>query len=184
VIGFLQALIVQWIELHTPNVVIQVRLLVRAPVGDDIIKGYLITGNLTMKTLINRTSHLFYNRSFGLLLIRLGIGLLFFTHGLMKLQALPMTTTIFVHFGFYPWIGPCIALLEAVGGLALIIGVATRLFALLFAVEMFVASVFIVGFGRGINTEFVLMLVALFKMECEKCGGMMCKGAPGVCPVV
>jgi putative oxidoreductase len=114
-----------------------------------------------MTTLIKHISIYSHNPSFGLLLIRFGIGILFFLHGLMKMHSLPMTALMFSHFGFYPWVGYCIAVLETVGGLALILGIATRLFAFLFAIEMLVASIFIVGFGRGINTEFELMLIAL-----------------------
>ena len=105
------------------------------------------------------------------------MGILFFTHGLMKVQTLSNTTAMFAHFGFYPWVGFLIAWLEVIGGLALILGIATRIFGLLFGIEMFVAAVFVVGFGRGINTEFVLMLImfgimlagsgnySVFKME-------------------
>lgn len=146
-----------------------------------------------MIMLINRTSRLFYKRSLGLLLVRLALGLLFFTHGLMKVQSLGMTALIFAHFGFYPWVGYFIAWLETIGGLALILGVATRLFALAFTIEMLVAAFFVVGFGRGVNTELILALVALglvfagsgryalFKMECNNCGGMLCNGKTGVC---
>lgn len=114
-----------------------------------------------MITLVNRTSRFFYNHSVGLLFIRVALGLLFFTHGLTKVQSLSYTSLMFAHFGFYPWVGLFIAWLEVIGGLALILGIATRVFGLLFAIEMFVASVFIVGFARGINTEFILMLIAI-----------------------
>lgn len=130
-----------------------------------------------MITLVNRTSSYFYNHSAGLLLVRIGLGLLFFTHGLSKVENLQFTSTMFVHFGYYAWVGYFIAFLELIGGLALILGVATRIFGFLFGIEMLVAAIFIVGFGRGINTEFVLALIAfgiglagsgkysIFKME-------------------
>jgi putative oxidoreductase len=149
-----------------------------------------------MITIINRITRIYYNRSLGLLLVRLGLGLLFFTHGMMKFKSLEMTGVIFSHFGFYPWVGYAIAMLEVAGGLALILGVATRFFALAFGIEMLVAAFFVVGFGRGVNTELVLAFIALglaftgsgkfsiFKMECNNCAGMLCNGREGVCVVV
>ncbi len=108
-----------------------------------------------MISIVNRVTRHSYNRSAGLLLIRLALGLLFFTHGLMKVQALSMVAQEFVHFGFFPWVGYFIAWLEVIGGLALVLGVATRLFALLFGIEMLVAT-FLIGFGGGISVELVL----------------------------
>jgi uncharacterized membrane protein YphA (DoxX/SURF4 family) len=140
-----------------------------------------------MISMINRVTRLCYNRSFGLLLIRLALGLLFFTHGLMKVQQLSMVAAMFVHFGFFPWVGFCIAWLEVIGGLALILGIATRLFALLFGIEMLVATL-LIGFSRGIGVELVLALTSfglmflgsgrfsIYKMECHKCGAVFCKG--------
>jgi putative oxidoreductase len=145
-----------------------------------------------MITVINQTSRFFYKRDFGLLLIRLALGLLFFTHGLMKVQELSMVAAMFAHFGFFPWVGFFIAWLEVIGGLALILGVATRFFAVLFGIEMLVATI-IVGFSQGIGIEFVLSIVSfglaligsgkysIFKMECTNCGGMLCNSETGVC---
>jgi putative oxidoreductase len=140
-----------------------------------------------MISMVNRVTRLGYNRSLGLLLIRLALGLLFFTHGLMKVQALSQVAAMFVHFGFFPWVGFFIAWLEVIGGLALILGIATRLFAFLFGVEMLVAAL-LVGFSRGIGIELILSLTSfglmflgsgrysVYKMECHKCGGVFCKG--------
>ena len=140
-----------------------------------------------MITVINQTSRYFYRRDLGLLLIRLALGLLFFTHGLMKVQELSQVAAMFAHLGFFPWVGFFIAWLELIGGLALILGVATRLFAVVFGIEMLVAAI-IVGFSRGIGLELILSIVSfglallgsgrysVFKMECANCGGMLCDG--------
>ncbi|MDR3547624.1 MAG: DoxX family protein [Candidatus Pacebacteria bacterium] len=148
-----------------------------------------------MITVINRTSRFLYKRSLGLLLIRLALGLLFFTHGLMKVEQLSLVAAMFEHLGFFPWVGFFIAWLELIGGLALILGIATRVFAALFGIEMLVATI-IVGFARGIDIEFVLCIVSfalalmgsgrysVFKMECDKCGGMLCNGKTGECVAV
>ena len=147
-----------------------------------------------MISIVNRVTRHSYNRSVGLLLIRLALGLLFFTHGLMKVQALSMVAQEFAHFGFFPWVGFFIAWLEVIGGLGLILGVATRLFALLFGIEMLVATI-LIGFARGIGIEAILSLVSfglmflgsgrysIFKMECNTCGAMLCDGK-GRCVVV
>ena len=140
-----------------------------------------------MIQVINQTSRFFYKRDLGLLLIRLALGLLFFTHGLMKVQELSMVAAMFAHLGFFPWVGFFIAWLELLGGLALILGVATRFFAVVFGIEMLVAAI-IVGFSRGIGLELILSIVSfglallgsgrysVFKMECDNCGGMLCDG--------
>ena len=140
-----------------------------------------------MIKVINQTSRFFYKRELGLLLIRLALGLLFFTHGLMKVQELSTVAAMFAHLGFFPWVGFFIAWLELLGGLALILGVATRFFAVVFGIEMLVAAI-IVGFSRGIGLELILSIVSfglallgsgrysVFKMECDNCGGMLCDG--------
>ena len=76
---------------------------------------------------------------------------------------------------------------ELLGGLALILGIATRIFGVVFGIEMLVAT-FIVGFGRGIGLELYLALVSfaialmgsgafsVFPMECGNCGGVLCDG--------
>jgi putative oxidoreductase len=147
-----------------------------------------------MIKIVNTTTRFLYNKSVGLLLIRVAVGLLFFTHGLMKVESLSMVAAMFAHFGFFPWVGFCIAWLEVIGGLALILGVATRLFAFLFGVEMLVATI-LIGFARGLGIECVLSLVSfgimltgsgrysIFKMECNDCGAMLCSKDGSVCVV-
>jgi uncharacterized membrane protein YphA (DoxX/SURF4 family) len=140
-----------------------------------------------MTTFINKMSRSFYNYSLGLLVIRIALGVLFFTHGLAKVEELSQVSAMFVHLGFFPWVGFFIAWLELIGGIALILGVATRYVAFGFAIEMLVATN-IVGFAHGIGIEFVLAFVSLglsltgsgvysiFRMECLNCGGVFCKG--------
>lgn len=145
-----------------------------------------------MRVLVNQTSRFFYNRSLGLLLIRVAVGLIFLLHGFMKVESLSMVTALMAHFGFFPWVGYFIAWLELLGGLALILGVATRFFGFLLGIEMLVA-VFLIGFARGLGIEFLLSLVcfgialagsgrySIYKMECSHCGGMLCNTKDGTC---
>lgn len=148
-----------------------------------------------MKKVINDTSRFFYNPAFGLLLIRISAGLIFLTHGWMKVANLSGTVLMLgQYFGLAPILVYSISWLELIGGLALILGVATRFFGFLFGIEMLVATI-LVGFGRGFSMEFMLMLVSfgialagsgkysIYRMECKHCGGMLCNGEAGTCTV-
>lgn len=141
-----------------------------------------------MKNLINSISRYCKNHHFGLLLIRVGTGLVFFMHGWSKIHNLPGVEGMMMHFGLIAGVGTFIAWLEVIGGLALILGIATRFFAAVFVIEMVVA-IFLTGFGRGYQShelELYLALVSLgialsgsgryslFSMECYDCGAMMC----------
>jgi uncharacterized membrane protein YphA (DoxX/SURF4 family) len=144
----------------------------------------------SMKETLNTWSRFFRNRSLGLLVIRAATGIVFFAHGWTKIHSLGMVEGMFVHFGLDGPVGFFIAWLEVVGGLALILGIFTRVFAVVFGIEMLVA-IFLTGVGRGYQShelELFLMLVSfgialagsgrysLSAMECHNCGGMMCKG--------
>ena len=128
----------------------------------------------------------------GMFLLRLVTGLIFLMHGAMKLGNMDMTIGMMSHFGlFWPacwaWF---IALLETLGGAAIIFGVATRLFGLLLGIEMIVA-IFLTGIGRGFGPhELELLLAAssftiafvgggcwsLHKGDCMRWGGIFCSG--------
>jgi len=147
-----------------------------------------------MKKIVNQTSRFFYSPAFGLLLIRVALGVVFLTHGWAKIQAIQNYVGMLGHFGIAPALVYFIAWLELIGGIALIAGIATRIFGFLFGIEMLVATL-LVGFGRGFGIEFVLMLVSFgvaltgsgkysaYKMECTHCGGMLCNGEAGTCTV-
>ena len=147
-----------------------------------------------MKIFVNKTSRFFYNPAFGLLLIRLAAGLVFLTHGLMKVQNIDQTVMMLGHMGIIAPLAYFISWLEVIGGIALILGVATRFFGFLFGVEMLVATL-LVGFGRGVGLEMVLALISfgialagsgkysVYRMECKHCGGMLCNGEAGTCTV-
>ena len=150
--------------------------------------------NFMLTNTANVLSRFFYQRTLGLALLRVATGLIFFLHGWMKVGDMARTVGMFAHMGFQAPIAYFIAWLEVIGGLALILGIATRFFAVLFGIEMLVAA-FIVGLGRGIGLEFYLSMVSfaialmgsgrfsIFKMECETCGGFLCNGRAGICLV-
>lgn len=74
-----------------------------------------------------------------LLLLRLGLGLIFIYHGYPKLAHIHQTVREFPHMGFPPYFAYIAAILEFFGGWLLIIGLFTRITALLLAGEMAIA---------------------------------------------
>jgi putative oxidoreductase len=141
-----------------------------------------------MKSHIKKWSRWGYNRSLGLLLIRVAVGMIFFAHGWMKIHNMPGIIGFFEMLGLPAWTAYFIAWLEVIGGAAMILGIATRIFAKLFAIEMIVA-IFLTGIGAGYQRhemEIALALISagilfagsgrysLWSCECRDCGGIMC----------
>jgi putative oxidoreductase len=98
-----------------------------------------------------------------LLLLRLGLGIIFVTHGYPKLFThLQQTTDGFVKMGFPAYFAYIAGVLEFFGGILLIVGLFTRIAGLLLAAEMAVALVKVHGmFSNPMNVhnyEFPLAL--------------------------
>lgn len=113
----------------------------------------------------------------GLLIVRLVVGVVFAAHGAQKVFGMGFdgVTNGFAQMGLpLPHVaGPLVAVLELVGGAALILGVLTRLFALGLAINMLGAMYFVhMPFGfflpRGIEFAFTL---------CGACLAIMLIGA-------
>jgi putative oxidoreductase len=85
----------------------------------------------------------FLNRlqAVALLVLRMGAGLIFFTHGLPKLSHAAGTMKMFAGMGFPGWVGIAIGALEVAGGLMLVFGLFTRILGSLLFIEMCVAIV-------------------------------------------
>ncbi len=99
----------------------------------------------------------------GILLLRVVLGLIFVRHGLPKMKDLKATGESFAGMGFKPgrfW-GTLVAILEIVGGLALIAGFFTQIVAALFVIEFIVILAAVKrksGFVGGY--EFDLLILA------------------------
>ncbi|GAA2864072.1 DoxX family protein [Streptosporangium fragile] len=107
-------------------------------------------------------------RPYALLLARIALGVIFLVHGWQKFatMGLAQTTAFFESVGI-PLAGvaaPAVAVLEVVGGIALILGAALPVFGTLLVIDMLGAIVFVHG-ANGFAAdkggyEFVLALAA------------------------
>ncbi len=101
--------------------------------------------------------------SLGLAALRVAVATIFIKHGAQKLFVFGFAgvTGAFTHMGvpFPDFTGPFVALLEFFGGIALLTGLLTRLFALGFVIDMLVAIVLVKlkGGFSGYELEFLLL---------------------------
>src|SRR6202044_4030801 len=85
-------------------------------------------------------------KALALLLLRVGLGIIFISHGYPKLfTQLQHTTEAFAHMGFPGYFAYIAGVLEFFGGILLIVGLFTRITGLLLTVEMAVALVKVHG---------------------------------------
>ncbi|HXT48897.1 MAG TPA: DoxX family protein [Gemmatimonadaceae bacterium] len=97
-----------------------------------------------------------------LLVLRLVVGTIFIMHGYQKVFTIGIAsiTTMFTHMGvpFAALVAPLVAVLELVGGIAIVLGVVTRIAGLLLAIDMFCAILIVHaknGFFLPKGMEFV-----------------------------
>lgn len=148
-----------------------------------------------MRPIIQQVSSFFYNRNFGLLLIRVVAGAIFVAHGLAKVNDFSGTILMFDEIGLSPLFALGATWLEILGGTSLILGIAPRIFAGLLGLQMLVAAGLV---GRtlgasGVELELLLAAVslglmmlgsgryALYKMECDTCNGLLCIKKNRIC---
>ena len=74
--------------------------------------------------------------SFSPLPLRIIVGIAFILHGIPKLSGIDKTSGFFGSIGLSPEFTLPIALLEVIGGIALLLGIATRIASILFIIEM------------------------------------------------
>ncbi|RAK19424.1 putative membrane protein YphA (DoxX/SURF4 family) [Anoxybacillus vitaminiphilus] len=107
-------------------------------------------------------------QDFGGLILRITLGIIFFVHGIVKFQSgIDNIAGWFSSIGLPGVMAYGVALLEVVGGIALIIGLGTKLFSVLFALLMVGAIVKVklaagfLGNGQMAGWEFDLALLAM-----------------------
>lgn len=76
----------------------------------------------------------------GLLVLRIGVGLIFIITGWLKVSDLTATVGQFSQMGFAPFWAYLVSFVELIGGVALLLGIYTRIAAGLLAIVMLVAS--------------------------------------------
>jgi putative oxidoreductase len=101
---------------------------------------------------------------FGPLPIRILAGILFIAHGLPKFEDIGGTQGFFGNVGIPPELAIPIGLLEVIGGIFLLVGVVTRITAILFIIEMIGATLIVKlpdGFVGGYELELLLVAVGI-----------------------
>ena len=101
---------------------------------------------------------------YGPLPIRILAGIAFIAHGIPKLADPAMTLGFFGNIGLPPELAIPIGLLEVIGGIALLVGLVTRIASILFIIEMIGASIVAKlskGFVGGFELDLLLMSVAI-----------------------
>jgi len=101
---------------------------------------------------------------YGPLPIRILAGIAFIAHGIPKLADPAMTQGFFGNTGLPPELAIPISLLEVIGGIALLVGLVTRIASILFIIEMIGASIVAKlskGFVGGFELDLLLMSVAI-----------------------
>ncbi|MCP3765010.1 DoxX family protein [Domibacillus sp. A3M-37] len=108
------------------------------------------------------------NSEIGALILRIFLGITFFVHGLAKFQGgIENTAGFFESLGLPGFTAYLVAIIELIGGLAMILGAGTRVIAILFAVILAVAIVKVklaagfLGNGQMAGYEFDLALVVI-----------------------
>lgn len=108
--------------------------------------------------MIHSITHIRYHKAMGMLLVRLAAGVVFVNHGWMKLSSLAGARGFFAGLGLPAETATFIAVIEVIGGLMLIFGIAPRIAGLVLGVEMVVAMI-LVGIPHG-SYELEMMLGA------------------------
>jgi putative oxidoreductase len=92
--------------------------------------------------------------------LRIITGIGFMIHGLPKLQDIPNTQNSFMNMGLPPELAIIIGLLEFIGGLAILLGVFTRIAAVLLAINM-IGAILLVKLSKGFIDGYELDLLYL-----------------------
>lgn len=92
------------------------------------------------------------NGKLGLFVLRLTLGSIFLAHGIGKLSNMEGTIAFFGSIGFSAFAAWVVALVETIGGAAVILGIATQFATSLLAITMIVSIICVkgkMGFGKS-----------------------------------
>ena len=107
-----------------------------------------------------------YKKELGALIVRVVLGVIFAVHGIVKFQdGISNTVGWFESIGLPGFLAYGVASVEIVGGLLLIIGLATRIVAGVFSLLLVGAIITVklaVGFVNGYEFDLALMAMAAF----------------------
>ncbi len=106
----------------------------------------------------------YINSDVALLLLRLALGAVFVAHGWQKLGNMDGTISFFASIGFPAFLAYLVALVEFLGGIAVLLGVYLTYAGTLLAIVMLVAIVVVKsskGFVGGFEFDVVLLALAL-----------------------
>jgi putative oxidoreductase len=92
--------------------------------------------------------------------LRIIAGIGFMIHGLPKLLDIPGTQSSFTNMGLPPELAVIIGLLEFIGGLSILLGIFTRIAAILLALNM-IGAILLVKLSKGFIDGFELDLLYL-----------------------
>lgn len=111
---------------------------------------------------------MFKKYEIGTLILRVVLGLTFFIHGLAKFQGgIGNTAGWFDSIGIPGFMAYIVALIETVGGIAMILGLGTRVVSILFAIVLLGAILTVklaagfIGNGQMAGYELDLLLIAI-----------------------
>jgi putative oxidoreductase len=107
--------------------------------------------------LIQQTKNVF---NYAPLPLRIIAGIGFMMHGLPKLLDIPGTQNSFTNMGLPPELAIIIGLLEFIGGLAILLGILTRIAAGLLAIDM-IGAILLVKLSKGFIGGYELDLLYL-----------------------
>jgi putative oxidoreductase len=102
--------------------------------------------------------------AYGPLPIRILAGITLIIHGLPKLSNVAGSEVFFGKMGLPPDLAMLIGLLEVIGGVALIVGILTRIASILFIIEMLGATIVAKlpkGFVGGYEFDLLLMSISI-----------------------
>ncbi|MBP6858228.1 MAG: DoxX family protein [Candidatus Pacebacteria bacterium] len=95
----------------------------------------------------------------GLLLVRLSVAMIFLFAGIGKLMMITMVAGFFTSMGLPAWVAWLVAIVETLGGIAMLLGIYTRFFGIGLAIIMTVAY-FMVHMAQGFTDS--QMVIVLF----------------------